>query len=372
MAGASTLQMTNSIPKFDGIDYVEWSRSFNGILQIPWSFLSKIVSGLEKPKPISRSREENTIEGSDDETGCIDEHEPSNDDDINAWDSANEHLFSVLRLTTTGAARSLLLQFEPKYDRPGDGKQAWLALQSKYQNSSRQRRRTLLRRLDYSVMKPNTDPDVFLSEINQIRDELDVLDETVSTERLPTIILDALPTEMYSTVKREAIRDPDLSLEQIQRMMRTIFINHSKRLSVTKKNAEFNRYQGANRRGRETGRESAMSTVLITCHYCKKAGHKVKECKKLEIDCKIKKSRNHEKEKKLCSYHQTSSHSDKQCYHQMGKTEKNKNGRQKNWCSLHNSTSHSNPECFQQRSSSKCKDSSTVDGRNSEEHEILL
>ena len=94
---------------------------------------------------------------------------------------------------------------------------------------------------------------------------------------MTTITLDALPADMYSTVKLEAIRDPDLSLEQIQRMMRTIFINHSERLSVTKKNPEYNRYQGSNRRGRETGRESAMSTAFITtCLYCKKAGHKVR------------------------------------------------------------------------------------------------
>ena len=84
-------------------------------------------------------------------------------------------------------------------------------------------------------MKSDTDPDVFLSEINQIRDELGALNETTSTERLTTIILDALPVDMYSTVKLEAIRDPDLSLEQIQQMMRTIFINHSEKLSVTRK-----------------------------------------------------------------------------------------------------------------------------------------
>ena len=34
--------------------------------------------------------------------------------------------------------------------------------------------------------------------------------------------------------------------------------------------------------------------------------------------------------------------------------------------------SHSNQECFQQRSSSRCKDSSTVDGRNGEEHETYV
>ena len=94
------------------------------------------------------------------------------------------------------------------------------------------------------MIKPDTDPDAFLPEINQIRDELGVLDETVSTERLTTIILDALPAGMYSKVKLEATRDPDLSLEQTQRMMRTIFINHSERFSVIKRNPESKRYQG--------------------------------------------------------------------------------------------------------------------------------
>ena len=96
MAGKNTLQMVNSIPKIDITEYVKCSRSFNDILQISWPFLSKIVSGLEKPEPIPRRREEDTIEGSDDETGYIDEREASNVDDIKTWDSANEHLFSAL------------------------------------------------------------------------------------------------------------------------------------------------------------------------------------------------------------------------------------------------------------------------------------
>ena len=84
MAGTSTLQMFNSIPKFDGTDCMEWSRSFNDTLQTSWSFLSKIVSGLEEPESILRSREENTIEGNDDDSGNINEREPSNVDDIKA------------------------------------------------------------------------------------------------------------------------------------------------------------------------------------------------------------------------------------------------------------------------------------------------
>ena len=65
---------------------MEWSSPFNEILQISWPFLSKIVSGLEKPEPILRSREEDPSEGRDDNTGYIDEREPSNVDDIKDWD----------------------------------------------------------------------------------------------------------------------------------------------------------------------------------------------------------------------------------------------------------------------------------------------
>ena len=56
-----------------------------------------------------------------------------------------------------------------------------------------------------------------------------------------------------------------------------------------------------------------MLTAFITCHYCKKPGHKVRDCKKLERDCEMEKSGNHEREKNWCSYHQTSSPSDKEC-----------------------------------------------------------
>ena len=115
-----------------------------------------------------------------------------------------------------------------------------------------------------------------------------------------------------------------------------------------------------------------MSTAFITCHYYKKTGNKVRDCKKLRRDCEMEKSGNHEREKKWCSYPQTSSHSDKQCNQQMGKSENFKNGRQKKWCSLLNSMSHPNQECFQQKNSSKCKDSSTVDGRNREEYETYV
>ena len=112
----------------------------------------------------------------------------------------------------------------PKNGKPGDGKKAWLASQSKYHNNHRQRRRTLLRCVCNSVMKADTDPDVFLSEIFQLGDELCDLDYVGSIERLTVMIVDASPDGKYSTIKLQTIRSPRLSLKQIQLMVKTIFI----------------------------------------------------------------------------------------------------------------------------------------------------
>ena len=48
--------------------------------------------------------------------------EPHNSDAIKAGGSANERLFSGLRLPSTDAARSVVWRFEPMYSQPADGK----------------------------------------------------------------------------------------------------------------------------------------------------------------------------------------------------------------------------------------------------------
>ena len=47
---ASYICMIKTTSKFDGSNFVRWTRSFDDILQITWPFLSKMVSGLERPE----------------------------------------------------------------------------------------------------------------------------------------------------------------------------------------------------------------------------------------------------------------------------------------------------------------------------------
>ena len=46
MAGMNTLQIIKMVPKFDGENFIEWTRSLNDILHIAWPFLSKTINGL--------------------------------------------------------------------------------------------------------------------------------------------------------------------------------------------------------------------------------------------------------------------------------------------------------------------------------------
>ena len=67
---------------------------------------------------------------------------------------------------------------------------------------------TLFCRLDNIMTTTDTDPDVFLSEMNQLRDEFCDLDEVVSTERLTALILDTLPTKTYLKCNVKLLETP--------------------------------------------------------------------------------------------------------------------------------------------------------------------
>ena len=139
------------------------------------------------------------------DTGNLDEQEPYNGDDIKASDSANEYLFGVLRLTITGAVRTYSYGLNPRMVNQQTGKGHGLLLKEDIRTLVVSVRRTLLRRLDISVMRVDIHPDVFISEVYKLRDKLSDFDEVVSTERLTTIILDALPAEKYLAIKNQAL-----------------------------------------------------------------------------------------------------------------------------------------------------------------------
>ena len=130
--------------------------------------------------------------------------------------------------------------------------------------------------------------------------------EAVTDKRLTTTILDALPEEMYFKVKMQSIRDPNSGLEEIICTMKTIFMSHSERLLVLKRNS-----------GRDTitdnVRESAMT---LTYHNCKKPGHE-KENRKELMENLDKPSNVENGTRKWCLYHHSNGHSNGNYYQQQ-------------------------------------------------------
>ncbi|CAM9207672.1 unnamed protein product, partial [Sphacelaria rigidula] len=71
----------------------------------------------------------------------------------------------------------------------------WEALIPKFQNSSKQRIRILMRELNNVTMSPGRDPYTFLSKLYQLRDKLDNVGEVISEERLTEIVIEGLTSE---------------------------------------------------------------------------------------------------------------------------------------------------------------------------------
>ena len=113
------------------------------------------------------------------------------------WDAYNKQLYSVLFLCTKGAANSFLVccAGRPGSRQESDRQAAWRATGEKYLSSSMQRWRILMRKLNGMTMKPNKDPDEYLTEVFQQRDELEYIGERFTEARILNIILDGLSDE---------------------------------------------------------------------------------------------------------------------------------------------------------------------------------
>ena len=74
---------------------------------------------------------------------------------------ANQDLWSVLLLTTSGSANNIVKKFEGKRpeDEVGHGQLAWKALAEKYNGHTKEARRACHEKLVNTKMEPGQDPD---------------------------------------------------------------------------------------------------------------------------------------------------------------------------------------------------------------------
>eukprot|EP00903_Cladosiphon_okamuranus_P021154 g19430.t1 len=69
------------------------------------------------------------------------------------------------------------------------------------------------------------DPDAFMHDMTELRDELQLLGSPIPDDQVLNIILDCPPQQLYSGIKYEAETKEDLNLEQALYTMRNLYIN---------------------------------------------------------------------------------------------------------------------------------------------------
>ena len=99
-------------------------------------------------------------------------------------------------------------------------------------------------------------------------------------------------------------------------MMKTIFMNHPERSSVPKRSTESCRKIRSSSGSEPRTDNVHESAMTLTCHHCKKLGHKKEDCK--ELTSKSDKPSNVENgTRKWGSYHHPNRHSNENCHQQQ-------------------------------------------------------
>ena len=118
-----------------------------------------------------------------------------------AWETADKRLYSVLYFATTGSAHITVKAHKGKTkSSTEDGAAAWKALQNRFNGNTNEARRALREQLHKSKIKIGNDPTSFIATTNDLRFRLEDMEEEISDESYPYLLLEAL-TPQFQFVK---------------------------------------------------------------------------------------------------------------------------------------------------------------------------
>ena len=142
------------------------------------------------------------------------------------WLQANQDIWSVLVLTTTGSANNAVKKFEGKRteDRAGHGQLAWKALTDKHNGHTKEARGGCHEKLVNKKMEPGQDPDDLFFVLDECRDLLEEMGRTIHDERYKDIILQALPPK-YERVRTASNERRGFGLDGLRDMVHAMYVD---------------------------------------------------------------------------------------------------------------------------------------------------
>lgn len=220
---------------------------------------------------------------------------------------ANEDLYAILYLLVDLPAALAIQKHEHDNEISGDGQSAFKTLCENYNKVTDEVIRSTMEELQNTHMNPGENPDDYFNQKHLLRGQVEKMGEKVSDRYFKDICVSGF-TDEYKDVKMTMYRDPTFTVSQMQSTMRHMFLDEQSRKGT---------------RGRIAGRGIAMTTTSadITCFACHEPGHTRKDCPHAKArNAKVKKKRTKpDGAAKWCSIHNTTSHSDEECYVQGAK-----------------------------------------------------
>ena len=269
------------LKKFDGKDPAEfktWMKKFCVVLGVTRKDILPLLKKQRKPDPA--------------DTAAFD-----------SYTRANEDLYAILFLLVELPAALSIQKHEDDTGISGDGQAAFEELCNNYDRVTDEVIRAKMEELENNPMNPGENPDDYFNQKHLLRTQLDKMGEPISDRRFKDICVQGFSDE-YKDVKLMVFRDPTFNVLDMQSTMRNIFLDEQSRKG---------------RKGRIAGRGFAMATTAsdIICHGCYEPGHIRRNCPKIKN--RAKKKTKPAGATKWCSKHNTTSHSDEECYQQGGK-----------------------------------------------------
>ena len=270
-----------SLKKFDGKDPAEfktWMKKFCVVLGVTRKDILPLLKKQRKPDPA--------------DTAAFD-----------SYTRANEDLYAILFLLVELPAALSIQKHEDDTGISGDGQAAFEELCNNYDRVTDEVIRAKMEELENNPMNPGENPDDYFNQKHLLRTQLDKMGEPISDRRFKHICVQGFSDE-YKDVKLMVFRDPTFNVLDMQSTMRNIFLDEQSRKGW---------------KGRIAGRGFAMATTAsdIICHGCYEPGHIRRNCPKIKN--RAKKKTKPAGATKWCSKHNTTSHSDEECYQQGGK-----------------------------------------------------
>ena len=153
----------------------------------------------------------------------------------------------------------------------GNVRNAFNRLKQKYEPSTTPQLMQLTKDFHSKVLKPNQDPDMYITELEAIKVQMEELDHSMTDKSLIIHVLNNLPKDYDMEIKMLEMRmqqlkeqGKELSVEDVRTELNLRY-ERIKRNNPPQKAVEYAYYMGGKFKGK--------------CHWCGKIGHKTAECR---------------------------------------------------------------------------------------------